>query len=251
MTWSNYFFLFGVVGSRYFLVATIAFTVMYVVRKKTVAQKKIQSKFPKLSDYQREILYSISSLCIMSVIPAFILFSPSAKPFSRIYTHVSDYGVPYLFISFALMYFMHDAYFYWAHRLMHHPKLFKYFHLVHHKSTNPSPWAAYAFHPLEALVEGGIFAILACAIPIYQLNFALFFLFQIIYNVYGHLGFELYPKKFNKHWLGRWLNTSVAHNQHHEHFNGNYGLYTLFWDRMFGTLREDYDARFSEVDNRR
>ncbi|MGL1488967.1 sterol desaturase family protein, partial [Vibrio parahaemolyticus] len=39
---------------------------------------------------------------------------------------------------------------------MHNKRIFKYVHLVHHHSTNPSPWAAYAFHPLEAVVEVGI-----------------------------------------------------------------------------------------------
>jgi sterol desaturase/sphingolipid hydroxylase (fatty acid hydroxylase superfamily) len=34
---------------------------------------------------------------------------------------------------------------------------------------------------------------------------------------------------------------------HHQYFKGNYGLYFLFWDRIMGTLREDYDARFDAV----
>lgn len=38
-------------------------------------------------------------------------------------------------------------------------------------------------------------------------------------------GFELFPAAFNRHWLGRWLNTGVAHNQHHQFLKGNYGLY--------------------------
>ena len=42
----------------------------------------------------------------------------------------------------------------------------------------------------------------------------------------------------------KWINTSVAHNQHHQYFTGNYGLYFLFWDRMMGTLRHDYDETF-------
>ena len=67
---------------------------------------------------------------------------------------------------------------------------------------------------------------------------------QIMYNVYGHLGFELYPRGFHKTWIGRWINTSVAHNLHHKKFTGNFGLYFLFWDRLLGTIREDYDATY-------
>jgi sterol desaturase/sphingolipid hydroxylase (fatty acid hydroxylase superfamily) len=68
--------------------------------------------------------------------------------------------------------------------------------------------------------------------------------------VYGHLGWELYPKGFNHTWVGRWINTSVAHNQHHKYFTGNYGLYFLFWDRWMGTLRSEYDTSFEEVTSR-
>jgi len=66
-----------------------------------------------------------------------------------------------------------------------------------------------------------------------------FLVFMTVYNVYGHLGYELYPKSFNKNFFGKWLNTSVSHNAHHSKFNGNYGLYFLFWDRWMGTLRPD------------
>jgi ABC-type protease/lipase transport system fused ATPase/permease subunit len=41
------------------------------------------------------------------------------------------------------------------------------------------------------------------------------------------------------------------YNQHHKYFKGNYGLYTLFWDRVMGTIRTDYDAAFDQVKNRK
>lgn len=37
---------------------------------------------------------------------------------------------------------------------------------------------------------------------------------------------------------------------HHQYFKGNYGLYFLFWDRMMGTIRKDYDQHFDEVKSR-
>jgi sterol desaturase/sphingolipid hydroxylase (fatty acid hydroxylase superfamily) len=47
--------------------------------------------------------------------------------------------------------------------------------------------------------------------------------------------------------VGKWINTGTAHNLHHQYFHGNYGLYTLIWDRLFGTLREDYEKKFDQV----
>ena len=133
---------------------------------------------------------------------------------------------------------------------MHHKKLFPRCHLVHHQTTNPSPWAAYAFHPLEAVVEVGIVVIFLFTIPIHRSHLLIFFLMMIVYNVYGHLGYELYPKGFSKTAIGKWINTSVNHNQHHQYFKGNYSLYFLFWDRVCGTIREDYDERYDEVKSR-
>ncbi len=129
---------------------------------------------------------------------------------------------------------------------MHHPKLYRFVHLVHHQSRNPSPWAAFAFHPLEAVVEAGIVFVIAFILPFHGTALLAFLIFMTFYNAYGHLGYELYSKNFLRSALGRWVNTSVAHNHHHEKFNGNYGLYFLFWDRWMGTLREDYDAVFVE-----
>jgi len=91
----------------------------------------------------------------------------------------------------------------------------------------------------------------AITLPFHPTAVGVFLLFMMIYNVYGHLGYELYPKGFNEHPIGRWMNTSVNHNQHHKFFTGNYGLYFLFWDKFMGTLRKDYDESFFSVDKKR
>jgi Delta7-sterol 5-desaturase len=180
-------------------------------------------------------------------VPLAILHMPGVAKYTTLYTRIEEWGWLYFVMAFPLMFLLHDTYFYWTHRAMHHKKLFRVLHLVHHKSTNPSPWAAYAFHPLEAIVEAGIFAVFLFTLPVHPLHLLLFFFLMIVYNVYGHLGYELYPAGFNKHWLGKWINTSVNHNQHHQYFEGNYGLYFTMWDRWMGTIRNDYDKRFEEV----
>lgn len=231
--------------TEYFTYAGILFFLFYVILKKPLWFRKIQKKLPTLKDYGRDVFFSMLSIAIFATISLLTFFA--LDDYTNTYDHISQYGWVYYFFTWAWMFVVHDTYFYWMHRLMHHPKLFKKVHLVHHKSTNPTPWTAYAFHPLEATLEALIVPLLAFTLPVHGAAIGSFFLFQIMYNVYGHLGFELYPKNFHKTWIGRWINTSVAHNQHHKKFRGNYGLYFLFWDRMMGTMCTDYDEVYEET----
>jgi Delta7-sterol 5-desaturase len=247
MRWSDYWQMLERVSTRYFLVAGIFFICYYVFWRNRLRYRKIQNRFPKLKDYQREIGYSILTMIIFAAVPFLIVKNPLVVRHTRYYTGIAERGWLYFILALPLMFLIHDAYFYWTHRLMHHKKLFPLFHRAHHQSVNPSPWAAYSFHPLEALVEAGIFPVFLFAIPIHPLHLLIFFFFMILYNVYGHLGYELYPRWFNRHAIGKWINTSVSHNLHHQYFKGNYSLYFTFWDRAMGTLRKDYDQRFEEL----
>lgn len=250
LDWSFYAKIVKLIGTRYIVFAGIAFILAYVLFRNKISYKKIQLKFPEGKDYIREISYSIMTIAIFGLVPLFFIKTDSIRIHTQYYTDLHEYGMAYFISAFFIMLFLHDTYFYWMHRLMHHPKIFKFVHLIHHKSTNPSPWAAYAFHPLEAVVETGIVVVFLFIMPIHTYHLPFFFLFMIVYNVYGHLGWELYPKWFATHPIGRWINTSVNHNQHHQYFKGNYGLYFLFWDRWMGTIRQDYEQQFVSVKER-
>jgi Delta7-sterol 5-desaturase len=147
------------IGTRYFLMAGIVFILFYVIFQQPMRFRKVQAKFPTLSDYGRDIFYSAISIAIFAAVSVWTLFI--LKPYTNMYEHISDYGIAYYCFTFVWMFFLHDAYFYWTHRAMHHPKVFKYVHLIHHKSNNPSPWTAYAFHPIEAVFEALIVTIIA------------------------------------------------------------------------------------------
>ena len=245
--WKFLSLIFTVNLVRYFLLAGVPFLVFYVWKKNQKQSSKIQPKFQKTADYQREVFYSILTFIVFSLIGV-ALYHPVVRPHTLLYKDWNQYGTTYGVLSFFLLILLHDTYFYWTHRAMHHPKLFKAFHLVHHKSTNPSPWAAFAFQPTEAVVEAGILIVAAFVLPLHSYIIAAFLLFMTAYNVYGHLGWELYPARFNRHFLARWLNTSVNHNQHHQYFRGNYGLYFRWWDEWMQTTRADYDATFEQLE---
>ncbi|NJN41404.1 MAG: sterol desaturase family protein [Flammeovirgaceae bacterium] len=242
--------LFIVVFLRYFILAAIGYGIYYIVKKKAWNYRKIQLLFPKRGDYWREFIYSFITAVIFTLV-GLLVFKTSFIRITQIYFEIEEFGILYLILSIPIMIIIHDAYFYWAHRIMHLQSVFKHAHRTHHLSTNPSPWAAMAFHPIEAVIEAGIVPVLAIVMPVHPLGMAGFLLIMMIYNVYGHLGYELYPPGFAASRIGRWINTSVSHNQHHQFFVGNYGLYFLWWDRWMGTIRTDYDTKFTEVASRK
>jgi len=246
MNVKSFFLFYLVLALRYLLIAGPAFFIFYRLYQLKFSSRKIQSRFPKNKDYYREIGYSFFTFIIFALIGV-VLLLPAVRSHTRIYTDIADYGGAYFVISFVLSLLIHDAYFYLTHRLMHHPKLFKVFHLLHHRSTNPSPWAAFAFSPLEAVVEGSIIFVIALLIPIHPLAILAFLLFMTIYNVYGHLGYEIYPQWVVNSPVGKWLNTSTSHNMHHQYFKGNYGLYFRFWDELFRTTHPHYDATLAKL----
>lgn len=237
------------ISLRYLLIAGGTYLVFYVLFKSQFFRQKIQQISPKKKQIVSEVLYSVQTTVIFSTLFFLVIFI--LKPYTNLYEDIDDFGIVYSLFTIPVMFLIHDTYFYWMHRAIHHPRLFRRIHFVHHQSTNPTPLAAYSFHFSESILEGLIIPIIAFTLPVHPSAFIFFLFGQFIINVYGHLGFELFPLGFQRTWVGKWINTSVAHNQHHKHFKGNYGLYFLFWDRWMGTLRSDYDAVFDEVKNRK
>jgi len=235
---------------RYFLTSGLAFIVFYVIYKKKWQKKRIQLNFPNQKDYYREIRYSIITIFIYAIVGLIAFINP-IREYNLVYYDIGQYGFVWWGCSIVLMLFLHDTYFYWTHRIMHHKAIFKLFHLTHHKSTNPSPWASYAFHPLEGVVEASVIFPIVFFIPFHPTALAVFLTITIIHNVYVHLGYEILPKRFHLHPIGKWINTSVNHNMHHTNFEGNYGLYFLFWDRWLGTINPEYDKFYKEINLKR
>jgi Delta7-sterol 5-desaturase len=234
---------------RYFITAGIAFVVFWVIGKNHWRHLFIQKVFPKNTELVREFAYSISTVIIFSLI-GFCIYLSIKAGYTNIYNDATEYGVFYLVLSFPLTVIFHDFYFYWTHRFMHLKKVYKYVHRVHHESTNPSPWAAYAFHPWEAVIQALVFPIMLLTIPLHPIVITLFLLYMIIRNVIGHLGFEIFPRGWTKNkWLS-WTTAVTHHNIHHERFHTNYGLYFTWWDRWMKTEDSAYHKQFDEVKDR-
>ncbi len=233
---------------RYVIFAGTTFLIFWVAFRQRLMHRFIQKKFPAKERLWKEFLYSMSSITIFSLIGVGVYFGIK-NGYGQMYKDIDEYGLPYFFLSIALAILLHDTYFYWTHRMMHHPAVFRHVHLVHHKSTNPSPWAAYSFHPFEAFIQGLIGPLIVLLIPIHLYGLLAFAIYQITYNVFGHLSFELFTKGFTKSFMF-WHNTTTHHNMHHKYFNCHYSIYFNWWDRIMGTMHPKYDETFEEVTHR-
>lgn len=231
---------------RYFIIAGFAYWVFYSLRKDKWLHKKIQQRFPKSENIWHEIKYSIINMFIFSFL-GWCTYLLVMNGYSKMYDNISDYGVPYFILSIILMIFLHDTYFYWTHRLIHLKKIYPYVHQVHHHSTNPTPWAAYSFHPIEGIINYLILPIMILILPIHLYAVITFTLFSIIENVAGHLGYEFFKEGFTKRKLTKLSNTVTHHNMHHSYFNCNYGLYFNIWDQLMKTNHEKYHETFDKV----
>jgi sterol desaturase/sphingolipid hydroxylase (fatty acid hydroxylase superfamily) len=184
---------------------------------------------------KREVYWSLLSAGIYGVPAGVVAWGWQNRGWTQIYTEIGHYPLWYLPLSVFLFLAAHDTWFYWTHRWMHWPKLFRVAHAVHHESRPPTAWAAMSFHPWEAVTGAVVIPALVFLIPIHvgALGFVLFIM--TLMGITNHTGWELFPRSLVHGPLGKWLITATHHQKHHDAYKGNYGLYFRFWDRLCGT----------------
>lgn len=231
---------------RYLIAAGVLVFILTLFATR-LSRRRIQQARATSEDVRREILYSLSTVLIFSLV-GFSVYLGVQHGVFRIYGGDLP-GTARLLMEFVAIVLLHDAYFYWAHRLMHTRWLFRRVHRVHHRSRTPTPWAAYAFAPAEAFLEAAILPIAALIIPMHELTALLFVTHMIIRNVAGHAGIELFPKGWLDMPILRAFTTTIHHDLHHSHGGYNFGLYFTWWDRWMKTEHPQYADKFATVTN--
>lgn len=236
----------GVDIARYVVFAVSVWLVLWIACKRLLRSRKIREDTPPARQLVVEFLISIRSIAIFSTIgiSMFLLEGAGLLPGPAL---AAEWGVVWAIASFVLMVIAHDAYFYWSHRLMHDPRLFRRMHRRHHRSHNPSPFSAYSFDLGEAAVMASFVPLWMIVVPTAWAVLGLFMLHQIVRNTLGHSGYELMPATSEGKPVVDFLTTTTHHDLHHAEAGWNYGLYFTWWDRMMGTEHPEYHLRFAQV----
>lgn len=199
---------------------------------------RIQHRTATTKQIWREIQLSVVTVVVFAMV-ATILWQFYKAGRTSIYWPITERPLWYFPVSIFLCAIVHDTYFYWSHRFMHWRPVFPYFHLAHHRSVTPTPWAIFAFQPLEAVVQALGVALLVLFLPLHPLALLLFLWYDTEVNTAGHTGYEVVPRAVSQHWLYRGFNTVRHHDSHHTNTRVNFGSFFNVWDRWMGTFQED------------
>ena len=238
---------------RYALAAGGVWLVVGVLLRRRLAHRRILDAEPAPGQVRREIAWSLSTVVIFAA-NGLMIWSLARAGVLTIDQDVATRGWAWWWASLALVVVAHDAWFYWTHRLLHHPRWFGAVHGRHHASRHPTPWAAYAFHPVEAVVQAAFLPLFLAAVPVHAGVIGVFLLHMIVRNAIGHCAHELLPWRWTPRGVLGWITPVSHHHFHHARNRGNYGLYFTWWDRGCGTEDAEYlrngDARFASVRSR-
>ncbi|PTQ13608.1 sterol desaturase [Sphingomonas oleivorans] len=183
----------------------------------------------------REIGWSLASAAIYGIPAGIVAWGWREHGWTRIYEDAGAMPLWWWPVSILLYLLAHDTWFYWTHRAMHAPRLFRIAHAVHHASRPPTAWAAMSFHPWEAITGALLIPALVFLIPIHVAALGVVLAIMTIMGVTNHMGWEMFPAWLVHGPMGRWLITASHHQRHHRDYRCNYGLYFRFWDRLCGT----------------
>jgi len=227
---------------RYVVPAGLVVGLLALLPARWRARRSVQSRTPADGQRRREFLNSMLTVLIFSANGA-LIFAGAKAGVMRLYTDIGERGWAYAGVSLFVLVLAHDTWFYWTHRLLHRRSLFRWSHLTHHRSVAPTPWAAYSFAPVEAVLQAVFLTLILWVLPLHPLVIFVFLTHMIVRNVLGHAGVELMPRAWLAGWWGRWLTTTLHHDLHHSEGRHNYGLYFRWWDRIGGTEHPEYAAR--------
>ncbi len=239
-------FLFDL--ARYLIAASLIASAVWILRRTRWASRKIQRREASRTDFLREVSASVRTVAVYTVLAV-----PTVWAFRHGYLHEYRAAVnPLTFAGYLTAILLaHDTWFYWTHRAMHTPRLFKTFHRFHHLTITPTAWTAYSFAIPEAammyLFMPVWFALVPTPVPVIFTFLAV----MILRNAMGHAGLELHPRGWVSLPVLKWVTTSTHHDMHHgTSFNHNYGFYFTWWDKLMGTEHPDYVATFDRVTER-
>ncbi|KAF8788705.1 Fatty acid hydroxylase domain-containing [Argiope bruennichi] len=127
-------------------------------------------------------------------------------------------------LEIAFCVIMEEIGFYYFHRLLHLPRIYKHIHKIHHEWTSPIAITAIYCHPVEHLLSNLTPALLGpLLLGSHMFTSWIWFSLALLSTLVSHCGFH-FP----------FFPSPEAHDFHHLKFNENFGVLGIL-DQLHGT----------------
>ena len=143
-------------------------------------------------------------------------------------------GNPVWFVAwFLLIPVWSSFHFYWIHRALHWPPLYRWVHSLHHRNVSIGPWSGISMHPVEHLLYFSTLLV-HFVVASHPVHFFFHLYLQALNPAATHSGYDglmLGGKK-------RFQLGDFFHQLHHRYFECNYGTAEMPWDKWFGSFHD-------------
>lgn len=220
-----------VLGSLLYLVlGAIWCLFVYKVFKNTKAGVPAEN-IPAFRDLVQQILVSQQAMPLYTLLPV-LTEHMITKGWTLCYARISTHGWPMYFVQFCLYMASVEFGVYWMHRKLHELKLgYKYLHATHHqynKNNTLSPYAGLAFNPIDGILQAAPYMWTLYLVPFHFLTQEILLFGTAVWTTSIHDCVDAGCEPI----MG-----AGYHTIHHTDYKFNYGHYTIFMDKWFGTLR--------------
>ncbi len=128
----------------------------------------------------------------------------------------------------ALLIVVDDFLYYWMHRALHTPWLYKRVHQVHHRSVTPFALMGNYMHVIEFLATSTLVMLGPVLIGAHVVTLWIWLVFRQFEAADGHCGYELPWHRWLPFYEG-----PAYHDFHHRRFIGNYAGFFHYLDGVF------------------
>ncbi len=161
------------------------------------------------------------------------------------------FGDAPVLLTFIGVYLGFQAYYFLLHWALHRRSLVR-FHRWHHRSRVTTPLSGQSMGFVEAIGYAiGYYALPALAsqiAPISAEGWALYVVFNVYANIFGHSNVEMMPAPGRSRLVSFFAPPYIYHALHHARWVGHYGFGSTGLDRLLGTEFPDWRALHRQVD---
>ena len=186
---------------------------------------KIQPNIKPLEKKNSMIIFDIIKVVVVNqlVLTPFI-----ASILYRYYENqIIEFPTFFIFCRDIILFFLViEVCFYYSHRFLHLPFIYKHIHKLHHKYNAPISITALYAHPIEYIISNILPVMIGPILCSSHLVTIYTWLFIVIINtVTVHSGYNIF-----------YILDSTKHDMHHKNFNCNYGVLNIL-DYLYGILK--------------